>query len=423
MSARRFAALLLLVAGLAFVGRAAYVIAVTNGEVAIFDEIYYQRLAEGLADGEGFTIPPAFGNPRLDDAERPPLTALALTPAAWLTGDSELAMRLTVALAGTGVVVVVGLIGRELAGNRVGLIAAILAAVYPNLLANDGLLMSETFATLGTAATILWTYRLARDPTWTNAGLAGVACGVAMLSRGELVLLVPALVLPVALTIKGVSRRRRIRLAGLGVAAASVVVAPWIAYNLARFDDPVLLSHGDGGVLLGANCDETYSGPRIGSWYGFCAPFTDPARVEDQSTVASARRDRALDYVGDHLGRVPVVAAARVGRVWSVYRPFQGSGISDGEERPGWVSRTGWAMLWLLVVPAVAGAIELRRRRVTLVPLIAPIAIVTVVAALFYGAVRFRAPAEVSLVVLAAVGVDYVAVSAWRGAAPYPRAS
>ncbi len=341
MSARRFAALLALIAGAAFVGRAVYIITVTNDDFAIFDEIYYERLAEGLAGGDGFTIPPVFGNPRLGDAERPPLTALALTPAAWLTDDSELAMRLTVALAGAGVVIVVGLIGRELAGDRVGLIAAILAAVYPNLFANDGLLMSETFATLGTAATILWTYRLARAPTWMNASVAGVACGIAMLSRSELVLLVPALVVPVALTIKGVSRPRRFRLAALAAASALVVVAPWVAYNLARFEDPVLLSHGDGGVLLGANCDETYSGPRIGSWYGFCAPFTDPVHVDDQSTVASARRERALDYVGDHLGRLPVVAATRVGRVWSVYRPFQGSGISDGEKRPGWVSRSG----------------------------------------------------------------------------------
>ena len=48
----------------------------------------------------------------------------------------------------------------------------------------------------------------------------------------------------------------------------------------------------------------------------------------------------------------------------------------------------------------------MRRRRIALVPLLAPVAIVTLVAAGFYGLVRFRAPAEVSIVVLAAVAFD-----------------
>ena len=43
-----------------------------------------------------------------------------------------------------------GLLGRELAGARAGLLAAALGAVYPYLWVNDGLILAETFATLGT---------------------------------------------------------------------------------------------------------------------------------------------------------------------------------------------------------------------------------------------------------------------------------
>ena len=50
----------------------------------------------------------------------------------------------------------------------------------------------------------------------------------------------------------------------------------------------------------------------------------------------------------------------------------------------------------------------LRRRRVPITPLVAQFVIVTLTAAAIYGLVRFRVPAEVSLVVLAAVAADHV---------------
>lgn len=402
-SARRFVAALLLVAAVAFAGRAVYVLVETRDRVNSLDELYYRDAAVQLADGEGFEAPPLFGTPGLDSAEHPPLPALALAPVAGLTGDSDLAMRLTVSFFGAAVVVIVGLVGREIAGPRAGLIAAVVAAAYPNLFSNDGRIMSETFATLGTAAALLCTYRVIRAPTWPNAVGVGVSCAVAMLSRSELALLVPLLAVSVLLP-QGLRGARRARLAGVVVLAAALPVAPWIGYNLVRFEEPVLLSHGDGGTLFGSNCDETYSGYLLGSWYGFCGPGPS-RRIEDHSVDAAERRDRAFDYIDDHLGRLPVVVAARVGRVWSAFRPFQDP-IVTGEARPLWVSRAGWAMYWVLVVLAGGGLVMLRRRGVPVLPLLAPVVVVTLVAAFFYGNVRFRAPAEVSIVVLAAVTLD-----------------
>jgi hypothetical protein len=52
----------------------------------------------------------------------------------------------------------------------------------------------------------------------------------------------------------------------------------------------------------------------------------------------------------------------------------------------------------------------LRRRGTTQWPLLVPFALVTILAAVAYGIPRFRVPAEVSLVVLAAVAVD----AAWE---------
>ncbi|MET0914271.1 MAG: glycosyl transferase, partial [Acidimicrobiales bacterium] len=49
--------------------------------------------------------------------------------------------------------------------------------------------------------------------------------------------------------------------------------------------------------------------------------------------------------------------------------------------------------------------VTLRQRRRTIWPLLSTVIVVTVVSALFYGLLRFRAPAEVALVVLAAVAL------------------
>jgi 4-amino-4-deoxy-L-arabinose transferase-like glycosyltransferase len=403
-AASRFLLALLIVAGAAFVGRAVYILTVTRHETGFYDRVYYEGSAEGLADGEWFKFPPAFGDPDQEDALHPPLTALVLAPAALLTEDSDLAMRFTVALAGTAAVVLAGLIGREIGGPMVGLVAAVLAALYPNLWMNDGIVMAETFATLGTAATVLFAYRVLRSPTWPNAAAAGVSCALAMLSRGELFLLVPLVAVPAALLAPGVTRDRRVRLAGVVVLSAGVVIAPWVGYNLARFENPVFLSHGDGGVLAGANCDETYRGRDLGSWHGLC--HVEESRDEPEGSRSSdLKREAALEYVRDHLGRLPVVALARVGRNWSVYRPLQMADEDVTEGRPKWASWAGLAMYAVLVPFAVAGAIALRRRRVAIFPLVGPLVMVTLVAAAFYGRMRFRAPAEVSLVVLAAVAV------------------
>jgi hypothetical protein len=156
-------------------------------------------------------------------------------------------------------VVLVGLLGTQIAGRRVGVLAAAVAAVYPNLWANDGLIMSETFAALGTALVLLFAYRFIRHPTWPNAALAGVMAGLTMLGRGEEVLLLPLLLIPIALLTKDATWARRAGLAGVTTLAVAVTIAPSVVYNLTRFEKPVLLSYGDGGVLLGANCADTYS--------------------------------------------------------------------------------------------------------------------------------------------------------------------
>src|SRR2546427_628085 len=78
---------------------------------------------------------------------------------------------------------------RRVAGERVGLAAAAIAAVYPALFALDSTVRSESLYALLIALALLGAYRLVERPTWRAAAALGVAIGLAALTRGEGLLL------------------------------------------------------------------------------------------------------------------------------------------------------------------------------------------------------------------------------------------
>jgi hypothetical protein len=406
-SRRRLVAVLLVIAAGAVLLRVTYVVTVAQYDRHAYDAIYYQLEADSVGQGGG--IVNLFATPHAN-ADHPPLTVYVLAPVARVFDGSNFAMRIEMSVVGGLVVLVIGLLGAELAGPRAGVLAALIASVYPNLWLNDTVLMAETLATLTTLLVVMFAYRLRRRAAWWDAVFAGAALGLAMLARAELALLLPLVLAPALLIRRRDLLGRGLELLGVATAVAALVVAPWVVRNLRDFDRPVLLSTGDGLVLLGSNCPDTYYGSNLGLWSLPCAVVRVPG---DASVASSAERTRALRYIHHHLGRLPVVVAARLGRTFGVYAP---GGSLTFASREGHDTRAGWAgmiMYYALAPLAVVGAIVLRRRRVALAPLLGPIILVFVVVATSYGSLRFRAPAEGSIVVLAAVAVD--AFAARRG--------
>ena len=71
-----------------------------------------------------------------------------------------------------------------------------------------------------------------------------------------------------------------------------LVVGPWVAFNLARFKDPVYISTNDGVTLAGANCDSGYYGTTIGLWTALpCLYTTAQAAKVEASAASPGRRD------------------------------------------------------------------------------------------------------------------------------------
>ena len=110
---------------------------------------------------------------------------------------------------------------------------------------------------------------------------------------------------------------------------------------------------------------------------------------------------------------------ARVGRTFSVFRPLQQLRLEFGSGTR-WVARWGLFMYWGLLPLAAAGAVIARRRKIPIYPLLVFPAVVVLSVLLTIGSIRYRAPAEVPLVILSAVTLD-AAVASWRrrGAAPH----
>ena len=403
----RFWVKLTLIALLALTVRVGYIsVAKWSDEVEFSDALYYATQAQVLAEGGGFEHRD-HDRPAADHA---PLTQVSQAPTALLFGRSVLAQRLVQAVYGTFAVVAIALLARKVSGqDRVALWAGVVAALYPNLWANDAVIMAETLTVLLVAVLLGAVYGYQDEPRGRWAVAVGAVAGLAALSRAELALLGILAFVPVVLPAAGPWPRRLGHLALAGVAGGAVL-APWMVYNAGRFDEPVLISTNDGLTLIGANCDQQYDGPDPGLWDIACLPpgsFTE-AQAQDQSVVNADYRHLAVEYARDNLGDLPRVAAVRVARTWGLYDPASMIRFSENEGREPPVGWAGFVSFWLLVPFAVGGAVLLRERGRTIWPLLSTFVVVTLISALFYGFLRFRAPAEVALVVLAAVAMAEV---------------
>jgi 4-amino-4-deoxy-L-arabinose transferase-like glycosyltransferase len=365
--------------------RLVYTLVLTPRLRGLGDAAYYHGLANALADGRGF-VDPATG---AASALHPPLFPLALTPASLLGLDSYNAHRVVVCLIGTATIVAVGLLGRRVAGDRAGLLAAAVAALSPVLISADSAVMSETLLGLLVVLAALAAYG-------RSGVLLGALIGLCVLTRGEAIVLLP-LLLP----------WREPKRAAAVVLACLVVLAPWMIRNATTFDKPVLLSTNDGGLVAGANCPSTYRGHGIGSWDLRCVP-TKPAK--DESVASQNARTQGLDYARHHASRIPLVLAARLGRTFELVQPVLQA--QRAEARAEGLELAGAVFFWVLVPFGVYGVVVLRRRGVPVAPLMAPFALALAATLLGYGVPRFRHPADVALAVLAGVALDALTGSA-----------
>jgi 4-amino-4-deoxy-L-arabinose transferase-like glycosyltransferase len=407
--------------GVGLVVRLTYALVVRGDAPLQGDAVYYHGQAKLNLEGSWFVNPLIFTvkhHPAalVPSAQHPPLFTIVLTLGDLLGLRSVHAQLVLVCLLGTATVALVALVARDLAGPRAGSIAAVVAALYPGMWIFDGEVMSEALVVLLAAATVLAAVRCFRDCTTWRVVLLGLLTGLCALTRAELVLLVPFVALPTVLWQRSMDVRRRLALSGLAVVVALVPMAPWFAYNAARFHHSVTLSDQLQVTLAASNNASTYSGPLTASWCFTCVQGVQFPRTWDESDQGVYWQSQAVHYIEAHKARALEVAFERVGLEWNLYAPIRQAGHDFLEGWPVPVSDAWLVWYYPLTAAALVGAVILRRRRRPIYPLVAMYAVVTIVAFVTYGNYRFRAEAEAATVVLAAVAFDAL----WSAVAGHP---
>jgi hypothetical protein len=420
----RFDVVLGAIALAAAVIRIAFVLLVDPTVPRIGDASAYHLLGEGLARGDGYIRP--FDHLLLHvqrpTAEYPPLFAVLLAVPARLGIHSVDAQRIFVSLIGAGTVVLIGLLGRRVGGDAVGLVSAALAAVYPMLFLSEAILMAEALYAPLVVLTLLCAYRAYDEPSVGRFVVLGVVIGATTLTRAEGLLLGIIVLLGLAVRVPNQATRTRLAHAGIGFGVAIAVLLPWTIRNAAEFGTFVPVSNNLATLVDGANCDATYSGAYLGQWRESFSTFGDVARTLpqaqacfegfdianpdfDEAEVARKHRADGIDYATDHVGDWPKVVGTRVLRTWAVSSPGRQVNFEALEGRPREWQMRGTVMYWILALLAIAGAVLLVRRRVFLWPLFATVITVTLVAAVTYGQQRFRIAAEPAVLVFAAAAM------------------
>jgi hypothetical protein len=261
--------------------RLLYLVAFARDYVPRSDADHYQVIAAAFAHGDGISAPFPFTYPH-PTAFRPPLYPALLGSVYWVTGVHVGAGQIVNVALGAAVVVLAALLGADVAGYRAGVAAGIAVAVYPPLLANDVVLLSEplSLVLLLTMALLLVRGRTA----W-----AGVACGLLVLTRPSAQLF---LVVVAAWLIWRFGWRAAVRFAVVTI----VVVAPWVVRNWVLVGTPAVVTSN------GFNLVSTYSKEAQASG-GFADAVFDGRFTRINQTnrneveLDRAYRDHALDAV------------------------------------------------------------------------------------------------------------------------------
>jgi hypothetical protein len=338
-------------------------------------------------------------------------------------GRSMRAHQITGLIVGLGVILVAGLVGRRCAGGRVGVVAAFLAAAYPGFWVLDVQILSEPTSLLVGGLLMLMLFDLRDRPTLARAVLAGAVSGVLALVRSEQLALLVIAVAPILLLNRRITAYRRLAWTGTAALAAVAVIAPWTLHNLGRFEEPVLLSTNLGPTLIDGNCPATYGGDLLGTYDPECSEEVGLPAGLDSSERDLELRGAAFESMRENIDRLPATVLARYGRTLGAFRPAQ-----TVERVASWLNSDVWpvwawvASFWLVVPLAAYGSLLLRQSGRFQWPLIAPVAIAVFVVTITAGDPRYHVPADLGLVVLAAIALDRLARRCGRLAWSAPNA-
>jgi 4-amino-4-deoxy-L-arabinose transferase-like glycosyltransferase len=186
-------------------------------------------------------------------------------------------------------------IGRKCFSNTVALLAAAIYAVWPTALLYSSQLVSEPLFTFLFCCFILISLQFAESPSWPRSIAAGVLLGLAMLTRGNAVLMV---VLLIPWSIWQFRRTPRLVVRSLAISlVALVMLVPWTIRNYRIFHSFIPFQTGGGDVLLGSYNRVIASDPL---YYGYYV-WPDSELPEFREQITAPNNEVIRDHVETQL--------------------------------------------------------------------------------------------------------------------------
>jgi hypothetical protein len=313
-----------------------------EGRAPVYDAVAYERIAERLSQGDGFSLGENATQPASNYSPGLPLLTAGLYELSG--GAHERLARLVLALIGSLAVLLTYLIGRRLAGPPAGLIGAGAVAIYPAFLEYQGMLMGEPLAATllsGAILAFLWAsdpalpHDRTRAPRWLVPGLL---LGALALVRPEYL----GISLVMAVVVVAWNReawRPGAAKAAILLGGVALVVAPWTVRNAIALDRVVPVSTGGGQVLFAGS---------------YLPSGGDPERVGHEvlerhpgltRRLAVERLAAAGDFSSDGRSRSPLNAVAARLRLEQILAALAAQRYPDMESDEA-LGRMGRERLW-----------------------------------------------------------------------------
>lgn len=352
--------------------------------------------------------------------------------------------RVSQAVLGTIAVGLIGLVALEAFGPLVAIIALALAAFYPVLIEDSGLVIAENLLILfelGAVWTALRARRAAAERRRSASGwiaATGVLTGLAILTHENAFLMLIPLGFAIWPT-SGGRRRHSLGALGLLLLMAALMVAPWTIRNEVQLHRFIPVSDETGITLVGAyNPDSAAFKPLPYKWRFFWQIREDAGLRHNAGRLTEPQLgDRLLSQAEHYIGQHPLapvtVAFRNTLRMLELEGTYAYRASAKALGLHFNTARIGVISFWILGVLALLGALTPFARRAPRWLWAIPILFVLSVVFINVETPRFREPIDPYVVMLAACALAALAtrvasrfsgrspVRGRRGAALTPR--
>ena len=322
--------------------------------------------------------------------------------------------RVSQAVLGTITVALVGLVALEMFGSVAGLIALILAAIYPAGVELSAVLVAENLLiplVLGAVYAGL-RVRRAGSPVTVYAWIAGagVLTGLATLTHENGILIILPLIAAVW-TARPRLKPQSLAAPALLIAVTALTIVPWTIRNAVVMHRFIPVSDETGITLVGTYNPASAANQQLPyKWrifYGIPGerPLIRQAGQLTEPEIGDKLQQQALDYIRNHPFSPLAVGFHNTLKLFELEGSDAWRASAKAMSLPASTARTGVTSFWILCLLALAGAFTRLVRGapkwVWWVPLLLALSVVLI----NVETPRFRAPIDPFLILLASAAL------------------